>query len=161
MPWPFYQTHETWATPTTKPSLKRSYWPFYGDVTGDGDRRWYAAWPLMWHSSSESQSRRAERTRFFPFYAHETVCKTDRTGTEYEAERYTRVWPFYARESTPERTRLRVLELNLIRYSGGVERNWAPFWTLYERFGAPDGTAQHDLLWGTVKWTTGTAGKDR
>ncbi|HQL51466.1 MAG TPA: hypothetical protein PLR91_09790 [Kiritimatiellia bacterium] len=161
MPWPFYQTHETWATATTKPSLKRSYWPFYGNVAGDGDRRWYAAWPLMWHSSSESKNRRAERTRFFPFYAHETVCKTDKTGESYEAERYTRVWPFYAREATPERTRLRVLELNLIRYSGGVERNWAPFWTLYERFGAPDGTARHDLLWGTVQWTTGTTGRDR
>jgi len=154
MPWPFCQTHETWATATTKPSLKRSYWPFYGDVTGEGDRRWYAAWPLMWHASSESKNRRAERTRFFPFYAHETVCKTDKSGTEYEAERYTRFWPFYAREQTPERMRLRALELNLIRYSGGVERNWAPFWTLYERTCTPDGTARHDLLWGLIQWTT-------
>jgi hypothetical protein len=49
------------------------------------------------------------------------------------------------------------LELNLIRYSGGVERNWAPFWTLYERTCTPDGTARHDLLWGLIQWTTTNA----
>lgn len=154
LPWPFYETHEVWATATTKPAMKRSYWPFYASVVGEGDRRWYAAWPLLWYSSSESKNRRAERTRFFPFYAHETVRDTDKSGREVEAEHYTRLWPLYLRDETPERTRLRVLELNPIRHSGGIERNWAPFWTLYECTRTPDGTAQHDLLWGLVQWTT-------
>jgi hypothetical protein len=43
-----------------------------------------------------------------------------------------------------------MLEFNLIRHSGGIERNWAPFWTLYERI-ERDGEIRHDALWGLLQ----------
>ena len=44
-----------------------------------------------------------------------------------------------------------MLELSLIRFSGGIERNWAPFWTVYER-GEQGGRVAHDALWGLVQF---------
>lgn len=155
LPWPVYETRETWDTRTTTASSQRSYWPFYGEFEGSDERRRYAAWPLFWHSRTESPERLAERTRFFPFYARETLRRPS-SGSEglRETERYTRVWPFFARETTPRGSRFRALEFNLIRHSGGIERNWAPFWTLYERVELPCGTVRHDLLWGLARWTS-------
>ena len=149
MPWPFVETHRT---PT---SMKRSFWPLYGCTEGKDERRQYAAWPIYWRSSWESAKRRTERTRLFPFYASETTYQKDKDGLEYEAEQYTRVWPLYAREATPEDSRFRMLELNPIRHSGGIERNWAPFWTLYEREARAGRTPAHDVLWGILKWGGG------
>jgi hypothetical protein len=154
LPWPFYETQETWATRTTKPASRRSYWPLYGDAESEGERRRYAAWPLYGSSSTTLKGRRMERRRFFPFYTDETVYRTDEAGRETEAERYTRVWPLYARESSRGASRFRALEFNLIRYSGGIERNWAPFWTLYERDARAARPVSHDLLWGLFQWTT-------
>ena len=150
MPWPFIETA------TAPNARKRSFWPLYGDaVTGD-DRRQYAAWPIYWRSTVKSEGWRAERLRVFPFYANETIYKRDgKEGDEYEAERYTRVWPLYSRNATPAVTRLRALELNPIRHSGGIERNWAPFWTFYEYEKQAGRTAANDLLWGILKWGGG------
>ncbi len=149
MPWPFYETVRTAA------ARKRSYWPVYGDVEGDGERRWYAAWPLVEHFTLEGKGRRTERSRFFPFYVRERVWRLGDGGAAGEESRYTRVWPFYACEESGGSSRLRVLELSLIRYSGGIERNWAPFWTLYERTGRADGAVRHDALWGAVQFGSG------
>jgi len=143
MPWPFY---ETVKTPDVK---KRSYWPFYGDVTRDDETRWYAVWPLIESFDLVAKKRRTVRSRFFPFYVGERVYRTGRDGVERQTERYLRVWPFFSYSSDENGSDLRILELSLIRYSGGIERNWAPFWTLYERT-EHSGEIEHDALWGLL-----------
>jgi len=150
LPWPFV---ETVTTPTAR---KRSYWPVYGDAARDDERRWYAVWPLLDHFSLTAGGRRTERSRFFPFYMRETVYAKDPAGVEQQQERYTRVWPFYSRQADAGGSRLRALELSLIRYSGGIERNWAPFWTLYERDEQAGGDVTHDALWGLLKYRRAT-----
>ncbi len=147
MPWPFYETV------TTKTSRKRSYWPFYGDLTRDDEQRCYAAWPLFDSFTLKKKDGREERSRFFPFYLKAKVYRNDPAGVERLQETYTRVWPFYARETTPEGSHLRALELSLIRYSGGIERNWAPFWTFYERIEQAH-EVEHDALWGLLRHST-------
>ncbi len=141
LPWPFYVRLDT-AT-----SRSRSYWPVYGSSQDGDDCRRYAAWPLMEAFALTAKGRRTERRRFFPFYAGETVSEQDKDGVWRETESYTRFWPFFSRQSDAGGDRLRALELSLIRYSGGIERNWAPFWTLYERC-ERDGAVEHDALWG-------------
>ena len=144
MPWPFYETV------TTKTAKKRSYWPFYGDLKSDEEQHCYAVWPLFDSYTLKKKGRREERSRFFPFYLREKIFENDKAGVEQLQETYTRVWPFYARETTPEGSHLRVLELSLIRTSGGIERNWAPFWTLYERV-EQEKDVVHDALWGLLR----------
>ena len=149
MPWPFYETEKR---ATLK---KRSYWPFYGDIGSEDEHRWYAVWPLIESFSLTSRGRRTERSRFFPFYVGETVYARDAAGNERVKETYTRLWPFFSRETNQTESRLRALEFTLIRYSGGIERNWAPFWTVYERVQRGDET-EHDVLWGLYKSHTMT-----
>ena len=67
-------------------------------------------------------------------------------------ESYTRVWPFWSRLRTPERTHWRVLELNPIRHSAAVERNWAPFWTFYEKTETKT-ESRWEALWGLLGGT--------
>ena len=144
LPWPFVETV------SSKTVQKRSFWPLYGDVGSDDEKRWYAAWPLIESFTLTAGKRRTERSRFFPFYVGETVYERDAAGAERVRETYTRFWPFYARESDDSGSRLRALELSLIRFSGGIERNWAPFWTFYER--TEQGHAvTHDALWGLIQ----------
>jgi hypothetical protein len=149
LPWPFYETV------TTATSQKRSYWPFYGDAHNEDGRRWYAAWPLIEHFTLKHKGGREERSRFFPFYLKATNYRSDSAGAEQVSETYTRAWPFFARQTTPEGSHLSVLELSLIRYSGGIERNWAPFWTLYERI-EQGSEVVHDALWGLLQYRTTT-----
>lgn len=146
MPWPFYERV------TTTNSTKRSFWPIYGDGQNGEDRRWYAVWPLIEDFTLTSKGRRTERSRFFPFYVGETVSEKDKDGVWREKETYTRLWPFFSRESRADGSKLRALELSLIRYSGGIERNWAPFWTVYERDERRGGEVSHDALWGLIQY---------
>ena len=145
LPWPFV---ETVRTPEQR---KRSFWPFYGDVEREDERRWYAVWPLIEHFNLTSRGGRTERSRFFPFYVDETVYRKTADGGERAAERYTRLWPFGVREASDAGSRLRVFEFNPIRHSGAIERNWAPFWTLYERT-ERGGEVTHDALWGLLRF---------
>lgn len=148
LPWPFV---ETVRTPEQR---KRSFWPFYGDVEREDERRWYAVWPLIEHFNLTSRGGRTERSRFFPFYVDETVYRKTADGGERAAERYTRLWPFGVREASDAGSRLRVFEFNPIRHSGAIERNWAPFWTLYERT-ERGGEVTHDALWGLFQLRAG------
>ena len=147
MPWPFIEKE------TTKTSRKVSVWPLYGNVGSEDEKRWYAAWPLIESFELTSGSRRTERSRFFPFYVGETVYERDAAGAEREKESYTRLWPFFSRESDQNGSHLRSLELSLIRFSGGIERNWAPFWTFYERSESED-EVKHDAFWGLLQYRT-------
>ncbi len=149
LPWPFIET-------VTSPSVrKRSFWPVYGSVDRDDERRWYAAWPLIEHFNLVSRGGRTERSRFFPFYVDEKVYRKDREGVERIAESYRRVWPLYARETKNGESHSRALEFSLIRYSGGIERNWSPFWTFYERIEEKE-EIRHDALWGLLQYRKST-----
>jgi hypothetical protein len=145
LPWPLYESA------TAQEAKKRSFWPFYGSAESPGERRWYALWPLVEDFSRCGKKRRTESRRVFPFYVGETVYATGTNGVERAVERYTRVWPFFTRVVDETGSRLRALEFSLFRRSGGIERNWAPFWTLYERV-ERDGEVAHDALWGLFQY---------
>jgi hypothetical protein len=141
MPWPFVQVDNS------EKERKRVFWPFYSQALGE-DRTFYSAgWFLFSYEHVRMDNQRFERTRLFPFYVHETRHVQDRDGHEVEVENYLRMWPFFTWQRTPDYSHLRTLELNPIRYAGGIERNWAPFWTVYERSQTAEET-EHDALWG-------------
>ncbi len=145
LPWPFYESE------TGKGYAKRSIWPLYGSLSREDEQRRYALWPFFETFSLRGKSRRTERTRLFPLYVSETVYAAGSDGVERAVEGYTRVWPFYAREWKGDASTLRAPSLSLIRQSSAIERNWAPFWTLYER-DERDGIVAHDALWGLFRY---------
>lgn len=155
MPWPFYETLHS------ETQDKRSYWPFYGYSDREDEHSWYALWPLLGGFSLETEEHKTERNRFFPFYLNQKIWHTPITqenrrapkvrGETYLEEDYTRLWPFFSYVKTPTRSRFRLFDFTLIRYSAAVERNWSAFWTLYERV-ETEKSISHDFLWGLLKF---------
>ena len=84
-----------------------------------------------------------DETRVFPFW----VSRKDGS--------YFRLWPLWESSRAADGTRRgRFLSLFPIRWVPAVDRNWAKFWTFYEREAAPGAATRHSLLWGLVRWTT-------
>lgn len=147
LPWPLIETLRS------EKEDKTSVWPFYGCIDRDDERRWYAAWPLIEHFNLRSKGYCTERSRFFPFYVNEKIYRTSNNNSDNLAAQYIRIWPFYAYEACNGISRAHMLEFSPIRYSDGISRNWAPFWTFYARE-SEGATTQHDALWGIVRFKT-------
>ena len=80
-----------------------------------------------------------DETRVFPFWA--------------KGRGHFRLWPFWESEEEGEVTRSRTLALFPIRWVDSIDRNWAKFWTFYERTSSPVAT-DHSLFWGIFSWRT-------
>ena len=83
-----------------------------------------------------------DETRVFPFW------------TSRKDGSFFRLWPFYESERGADGvTRGRFLALFPIRWVPAVNRNWAKFWTFYERE-ETSSEISHSLLWGIIRWKT-------
>ncbi len=87
-----------------------------------------------------------DETRVFPFW----VSRADGS--------YFRLWPFWeSKRGEDGVTRARFLSLFPVRNVPAVDRNWAKFWTLYERAEA-ETLVRHSLFWGLLRWETERGG---
>ena len=171
--WPFIESLHS-------PSRDRlSVFPFWEQVTGyafdEGrpaeEQTWRVGWQLIENTKLETANSVEKRFNFFPFFTWERrwfrgpktaepdrkAAKAARTPIDTDAEpddSYFRIWPFWSSETVRGRTRSRTLELMPIRHSEGVERNWAPFWSLWERDDRPDGRTRHSIFFNLVHWQT-------
>ncbi len=145
MPWPFIQIDNS------DRERKRVFWPFYSQALGEERTFYSGGWFLFSYEDVRMEKQRYERTRLFPFYTHETRYGQNSKGEEVEKEDYLRMWPFFTRQRTPDYFHWRTLEFNPIRFAGGIERNWAPFWTFYARNETAE-ELEHDGLWGILNF---------
>jgi hypothetical protein len=149
-PWPFIQL----ADGTMH---KRIFWPFYGKKQLGSLTRQYWLWPLLWNNKTEYARHTQHRRYAVPFFSHQTDVVTEPTRTYQPGDvsaRYWKVWPLMSWERRHENSRLRLLELWPLRNTPGIERNWAPYWTLYRRSGTADEVGHH-LLWGLYRQIRG------
>jgi hypothetical protein len=140
-PWPFFQK-------VTGPRENRLYfWPIWGEKETHKSRRAFALWPFLW--SLQNEEREATRTRRMAlpvwFSDHLVAHPADDVPATTVSD-YWKIWPLmsYCREE--KTTRFRMLELWPLRNSPPVERNWAPFWTLYQK-SSVEGVVRRDALW--------------
>ncbi len=147
-PWPFVQL----AGGTM---YKRIVWPLYGKKHLGTQTKEYCFWPLFWNNQTRYARHIQHRRYALPFVAYQSEVVTKKTG-KYEvgdvASRYWKIWPLMSWERKDGNSRFRTLELWPLRNTPGVERNWAPWWTLYRRMNT-DGEIGHDLLWGLYRQT--------
>ncbi len=148
-PWPFIQLADG-------EMKKRIFWPFYGKKELGTLTREYWLWPLVWNNRTEYAVHEQRRKRVVPFVHYQTDVITKPTKN-YEADevisKYWKIWPLMSWERNFERSRFRTLELWPLRNTLGIERNWAPWWTLYQRINAEDETGHH-FLWGLYRQTS-------
>ncbi|MGN0846853.1 MAG: hypothetical protein ACI4RA_05655 [Kiritimatiellia bacterium] len=155
LPWPFIDLESS----ATRDRI--SIWPIWEQLRGYSygrrqveERTWRFGWKLVESTTLETDRTRETRFSLFPFFTWER--RWTKSGRSAEScvlsASYLRVWPFWSAETEGGRTRRRTLELSPIRHSEGIERNWAPFWSLWEMDERPDGRTRHSLLWNFIAW---------
>lgn len=130
-PWPFYRRE-------TGEGMSLHYiWPLWGHrKTGNRERDFYL-WPIFWHDTDKRPGTESERFIAAPVFSH-TVVRSDTmtsvlSGEKEVLERRHKVWPLYSYRRNGEASKLRLAELWPFAEAPSIERNWAPFWTLYSR----------------------------
>ena len=143
-PWPFVQ----WSDGDV---YKRYLWPLYGEKEAGTLSCRFLFWPLIWSSVNQRAENKQERFSVLPFFQSEkTIRSTSDVPDEVERRvesNYWKVWPLMSWERKGEVSRFRLLDLWPMRNTEGIERNWAPLWTLYRQT-QNDGVVERRLLWG-------------
>ncbi len=165
-PWPFIELEKG----TLRDRI--SVWPIYEQVyaysfskTGESSRgepqevtRRYG-WKLVEDSVLENETSKETRFSIFPFFTHEKRWVKGKDGSVRATGSYWRVWPFWSRAEERGYVRTRVLDLNPIRSIEAIDRNWAPFWTLWREDERPDGSKCHHILLDFLWWHSGGEAK--
>ena len=141
-PWPFFEKEST----TAKDRL--SIFPFYEKVSLKDYREGKAesgvtrfGWRLV--EIYRDSSGEVEETRVFPFWA--------------KGRGFFRLWPFWATETLDAKkcvTYSRCLNLIPIRWIDAIDRNWAPYWSLWESEDRPDGRTRYSIFFNFIAWQT-------
>lgn len=149
-PWPFIQ----WSDGEV---YKRYLWPLYGQKEVGTLRSQFWLWPLIWDSKTKASKVDLRRKQLVPIFVHESAVVREPMDS-YEigdvVSRYWKLWPLMSWERNEAASRFRLLELWPLRHTDGIERNWAPLWTLYTRT-HEEGVVEHRLLWGVYDQTRG------
>lgn len=152
-PWPFVQIADGEL-------YKRVFWPLYGKKQLGTLTKQYLFWPFLWNNKAKYANHDQHRRLAVPFFAYESKVMTKQSEA-YEVgdvpSRYWKLWPLMSWERNRDRSRFRTLELWPLRNTPGIERNWAPWWTLYRRMDV-EGETGHHLLWGLYRQTKGPEG---
>jgi hypothetical protein len=143
-PWPFVRQLDDGER------RERHRWPFYGSERATGSASWYACWPLVGATRDERRGELLERFHVAPIYYQERRTPPRADGGPPAS--YRRLWPLFSWQRHAGFSQWRALELNPFRHSAAVERNWAPFWSLFVRRARDDGARSTDLLWGLAAW---------
>ncbi len=149
-PWPICEIERG------KDCNRVSIFPLCGVTRRPGLRKRYLLWPIFTDLSQDADGLQTERFQFFPFYTTQRRNRTNYDGTQKMVDSFLRFWPLFSLEERSDgSSTLRALDLIPIRNASGVDRNWAPFWTLFSRT-EKDGVASWDFLWGLIKFKTET-----
>ncbi len=161
LPWPFVEILDS------EERDRICVLPFYEAVDGysyyDKKKRSVKAqehtrrygWYLVEDSTVETDSVVETRFTVFPFWTSEKRYAKQKDGSLVETHSYKRIWPFWSSQTVKGKNRQRALELNPIRHSEGIERNWAPFWTFWSCEDRPSGRTKHSIFWNLATWHTG------
>ena len=147
--------------------------PFFSYARTDSALRWRMPWPFV----EVERGRKRDRTSIFPFYEsvenyrYAADGERDSSVTRFgwrlvefyddetrvfpfwkSSRSHFRLWPLWETFSSEDgASESRALALFPIKWVPAVDRNWAKFWTLYERRQNPCYT-DHSLFWGLVNW---------
>lgn len=144
-PWPFVQQQSG--------TRERFYlWPLWGRDAEAGREKGFALWPIVrWRETRHSESV-THAFSIAPVWSQETRMLTagERPEGGQVVGRFVRLWPLFSYRRSGAASRLRVLELWPLAETPGVDRNWAPFWSLYTQ-ARTAASEEDELLWGVYR----------
>lgn len=148
-PWPLYQK-------SSGEIAKLYVFPLWGHKTIGDRESGFFLWPLGLSANHPEGDVQCRRTAFLPILWSET--KTRRTAAEEPQTpaagpeaRTLKIWPLFSYERNRAHSQLRIPSLFPFKDFKPIDRNYAPFWTLYTR--SADGAIREDeLLWGLAHY---------
>lgn len=151
-PWPFVQY--------SRGSVDKLYlWPLYGRKAMEHERQWFALWPLVSGRRSERPKQTMNHFRAVPLVYYESKyarrpagegADGASAGSDKALSRYFKLWPLFSYRREADHSLLRTLALWPLKHTPGIERNWAPLWSLYTRERAGE-VRESELLWGLYR----------
>lgn len=144
-PWPFVQRVKG------KDVEKFYLWPLWTQKRiGDYNSR-AVLWPLISDKTWVSGGEKGHRFMLLPVFTWETRRLIEESDPAQPPRmRAHRFWPVYSYRREGTDSRFRTLELWPFAPAASVERNWAPFWTIFSRVRSEDGR-DTELLWGLYR----------
>ncbi len=139
-PWPFIQM-------ISGDMEKRYIWPLWGQKKIEGVHSSFFLWPLVWSRHTDRGDRSVVEHKVLPFW-HYAGSRADAGGEQLD--RYMKVWPLFSFEKRDGVARTRLLELWPLRYTGPIERNYAPFWTFFTHRKTAT-QSELEILWGLIR----------
>jgi hypothetical protein len=147
--WPFFG----WARGPGK-TMDR-IWPWYSHSGARGFTNVSYLWPVYRVNTVSAPPLQRERRRVLFFLYSDLREAHTETGV---GARRVDLWPLYmARTDTQGRRRQQALALleTFLPYHKGIDRGYAPYWTLWRREEDPvSGRRSHALLWNLARWET-------
>lgn len=146
-PWPLFQK-------SSGPVEKLYLWPLWGRKSREQGESWFAIWPLL-HGESHMKPGLVESRRIAvrPVFSRETTRRKSKEGDFEEDLLSSRVklWPLASYRREEDSSLFRAPALWPFTDYAAIERNYAPFWTLYSRtrHGA---VSEDELLWGLFRY---------
>lgn len=119
-------------------------WPIWGYKRKGQRERFYAFWPFYWSLKETSESFEKRKDIILPIYWSERQNwkEEDKSAT------YIRLWPLLSYERKKDDTlKLSLLSPLWFREGDGFQRNYSPFWTLYEYRRDKEGNRLSRVLW--------------
>jgi hypothetical protein len=162
-PWPILQY-------ASGQKEKMYVWPLWGRKRVGPVRSWFCAWPILAGETIERDASTTRRFELLPFIQHETrtahrgassgeaggtnaaIRSVDTSSAAGADARHLKLWPLldYRRQGGDKE--FRMLALWPFRNATSMDRNYAPFWTLYSHQATTDGVREDELLWGLFRW---------
>ena len=150
-PWPLVQFE--------RGAVEKTYlFPVWGKKSLPGSHRTFFLWPIFHRARIDKGDTVYHRFAALPFLHSERYRARDPQADPPDRSRYLRLWPLLSYQREQDVSRLRMLDLWPSRRNGPVNRNLAPFWTLYDRTAA-GGRLQSELLWGLYRHHRDTGGE--
>jgi hypothetical protein len=144
-PWPILQFH--------RGDIDRSYvWPLFGKEAMGHEKQWFALWPILSGKRADRPDHVARHFRALPFVHYESKTH-EGPGAEVPQpvfSRYFKLWPLFSYRREDDASRFRVLAIEPMKQTPGIERSWAPIWSLYTRERVGNAT-ESELLWGMYR----------
>lgn len=139
------------------------FWPFITKVRGEqrradtflpiysrdtfpgGEKRWYL-WPFYKHEEIRSDIFNQDQDRVLFFLYRSSHESWPKDGKERQR---TALWPLFLYQSSPSGVSSISLPapVESVFDREGIEKNWAPFWRLYQRRWDENGNSASSLLW--------------
>ncbi len=146
-PWPLFQK-------SSGEKEKLYIWPLWGKKSQFDRTTWFFLWPLvLGERHMDNKKVESRRTVVLPVFFLETRRqKSDTVDSEDTLlSKQLKVWPLISYWRVEDRYLFRAPSLWPFRDYKAIERNYAPFWTLYSRSRWGHVT-EDELLWGLFRY---------